>query len=238
MFERAYLQQLKRELRARGIWGRHAQTLIEETDDHLRETTAALREKGVAEPIAQAQALQLTGAPRLLAQAATDGLRGQHAIGRHPWLLCGAALFMALVATFVAVVALAFYVTVTRHWLYGPILTTLVTLANWGPFFLGVAFLAWMTRSIPSGWKPLLIACVAVGLASSAFTLRIWPHSAMVNGDTWAAILLYLTLPHHYLPNPVKLFSALGFVKLLLPIAACVIARRTLAIRSSEPTAE
>ena len=253
MFEHDYLRELGKELFARGVWGRHARSLSEQLEDHLRETAKALREEGMDEAAARKRALEMTGPPGAVARSAAEELRRQCALGRHPWLLGGAGVFVALIVIFVATVVLEWFVEIaafvaaanamkadprmmqvigTRSE-QGFAMMACLFLMNWGPWLLGLAFLGWMAWRVPAGWKALMIASVAVGLAGSAFTSAVQvSHGSgcfMVTGQTWAGLLLWAFLGKHAgNPNLWDLLNVVPWMKLILPVAACMAARRAL----------
>lgn len=249
MSEQRYLADVRRALSARGVWGAEARRILEQLADHWQSMTADLATEGAPRAAAEQRTLAALGRPSTIADAAAAEIRSRRWLSRHPWLLGGVGTFIALLFLWAATLAVT--VLFAGGFLSGQspdaginvqALETGAVLANWLPFFAGCLFLLWCANRSPGGWKAMLLAGVAVGLAASAFHVNV--HSPVdvpgsgglsAGGQTWTALLLLLASPFSELIRQAvpagslaSAFHVAALLKLTLPVTAILLARQKL----------
>jgi hypothetical protein len=231
-----YLQNVRRALFDRGVWGAEARRITEQLTDHYLEAVAARRDSGEDATEAEEHALGALGSPDSIAEAAAGQIQTGRWIARHPWLLAGGGVF---VLTF-AVWGLVLFGTIQacqsfdhqhpNHAMH----ELAAAFINWLPFSIGCGLLAWWGRKSTGSWQALLIASGAVGLATSCLAFKPHPHSdtIVILGVGWVGWLLKLCClvspdlgsifgsPYWYGPE-----EGPCIVKMLLPVLAIFCAR-------------
>ena len=168
------ISEMRRALRRRGVWGARAERLLQDWTEHVRETAAQRVAEGAAPEAAHQAAWQALGEPSVLAAQAARELARSSWMGRHPWLaglclpLAGWLLLMTI--AFFAAMALSESDSAPR-----PAITAMEITVHWVPWLLGSAWLAWLVRRMPGGWKLSWISAVVLVFLSTSMIWQIKP---------------------------------------------------------------
>lgn len=254
--ENGYITEVKRALLRKGFWGQPVRKLVEELRDHFRTKTETLAAQGHPLPEVHRMAAAALGEPQTIATEWSRTLQSASWMTRHPWLvgvmgLGGIWVFYSLsLIAFVQLSGITDPSSTHRPsflqvegWLF---------LINWMPWILGMGLLTWKAFRSPMGWRPLLVAGLALGLATSAweFTCHFPPHAGStgnitVEGKTWMSLWAYpLFYCLHRLreigADPSSAWAQIwlgpGLFKLLFPLLSCL-GVRWMITRSSNLTA-
>lgn len=174
MREADLISEMRRALRRRGVWGARAERLLQDWTEHVRETAAQRIAEGATPEAAHQAAWQALGKPSVLATQAARELARSSWLGRHPWLagLCLplAGWLLVMTIAFFAVMALA-----ESDFAPQPAITAMEIAVHWVPWLLGSAWLAWLVRRMPGGWKLSWISAVVLVLLSTSIIWQIKP---------------------------------------------------------------
>ncbi|HSI11659.1 MAG TPA: hypothetical protein VK961_06425 [Chthoniobacter sp.] len=172
MREATSISELRSALRRQGIWGTRAERLLQEWADHVHETAAQQVADGATLEAADQAAWQALGVPRVLAAGAARELVRSSWLGRHPWLagLCLPLAGWLLVMTIAVFAAVTMAESASR-----PACTALEITMHWVPWLVGCAWLAWLVRRMPGGWKLYWISAVVLVLLTTSMIWQIKP---------------------------------------------------------------
>ena len=239
MLSKSYLATFRKCLVAEGIWGRSVRILTEELEDHYAAKLASLKEEGHDPATAQKLAIEALGQPETVAASAAETLREGCWLARHPWL--GAATFffafsiLVFVCEFVMMLGLAHFLHELKDQSQVAALAIPVGLVmNWGPLIVGLALLGWAGNRYPLGWKSLLIASIALGIAGSCPITDLRPtlhgaHLGYISFSEGGLVAYTLGLINSFsFHAPIgnislhECFKPINTIRLFFPIVLCL----------------
>lgn len=220
-----YLKELKHELGVRGIYGKEYERLEEQIEDHYRSAIEEQLAAGESLEKIEDEVGNSLGSPEKVATATLEEIRSRHLLTCHPWTIAGGGVFLSLL---IFQILLFFLVVILFHSseLRESVFQGLLFIFNWLPFFIGYLWLLKTIRESIGSWKALVIASLALGVATSFFSFG---GNAPAHGPGSGSLTIALTVISDWLRgehlSPVMILKPALLIKLLLPILTVILFR-------------
>lgn len=180
-----------------GVLGPRASRLAQEWIDHVREDAERRVEVGGDRFSAERAAWSALGTLDDLALCAAREFAKGSWFGRHPWIAgFGLPLTVCVILSAALFWGSAWCVGVfsehSRQLVNMRAVEWCPRVFHWLPWLLSIAWLVWMVRRMPGGWRLFEITIVALALCSTAFHMTIHPP---LYGPVRGSLLVELSGP-------------------------------------------
>ncbi|MES2309458.1 MAG: hypothetical protein V4507_11440 [Verrucomicrobiota bacterium] len=248
MSKKEYLSTLKLELFKNGIFGKPAQRLLEELDDHFFEKREVFLREGASPYVADQKTILALGSTQSVVQNAIQELQKNNLFYRYSFLTCGIGFFVFIGLLYVSITWSCFKFIALSPYYKNPLTYNLVVpLLDWIPWFLGLWIVHKISMKQAMGWKNIQKMLMTLGLVSSMtyFTMSLQPYELTGVGSGWFStgiafaenfcskiwgiefsdfLSLHWLWQRYYLhPESVLLMWILPLLKLFLPLVVCQI---------------